>query len=540
MKKIYFTLILIAAVVTTNAQIALIKGDFENFSLQPNSVLNGVGNNTINGSFNSGNVEFRNQFSTGFGGYWSSGWAYSNMQNDSVEGTIYASYAKSGYNSSNYAVGKDGSVLELTGVDAGNPVQGMYVTNNTYAGLSMKNGDMFGKKFGGDSGDDPDFFVLTIKAYSGGALKADSVNFYLADFRFSDHTQDYIVKDWTWVNLSALGNADSLLFILNSSDVGQFGMNTPAYFCIDDVITDSDTADMENLFLYPNSNWDRGDAALNTLYEDSVAFYPSTYNVSSLGDFWSAGFAISNKKDTTTAGHNNMYSVISGQGNGNSSNYAIGQNGSTIHLKNTIPGSIVHGIYVNNTTYAALSMRTGDSFAKKFGGVSGNDSDFFVLTIKGYKNGAITSDSVNFYLADFRFADNNNDYIVKDWTFVRLSDLGVVDSLLFSLSSSDVGPFGMNTPAFFAIDDVTIYLSSAAVTASAKNHELKIYPNPASSFVNVEAHHQVVAVSVYDLSGKEMIHTTESSVDLSALNTGMYIIRVETEACVISRRLIKN
>jgi hypothetical protein len=125
----------------------------------------------------------------------------------------------------------------LQGAAAGGAVEGFYVTNGTYPYLSMLEGDGFAKKFGGESGDDPDFFLLTIKKYLGGELGADSVNFYLADYRFEDNSQDYIVEEWTYVDLSTLGNADSLQFTMSSTDNSMFGMNTPAYFCIDDLTT---------------------------------------------------------------------------------------------------------------------------------------------------------------------------------------------------------------------------------------------------------------------------------------------------------------
>jgi hypothetical protein len=101
----------------------------------------------------------------------------------------------------------------------------------------MKNGHQFAKKFGGPTGTDPDWFRLTVKAWYSGALSTDSVDVYLADFRSADSTQDYILKTWKYVSLKKLGNVDSLTFSLNSSDVGSFGMNTPAYFCLDDLIT---------------------------------------------------------------------------------------------------------------------------------------------------------------------------------------------------------------------------------------------------------------------------------------------------------------
>ena len=114
-------------------------------------------------------------------------------------------------------------------------------------------------------------------------------------------------------------------------------------------------------------------------------------------------------------------------------------------------------MYITNTTYAALSMLNGDSFAKKFGGASGNDPDWFLLTITGKNASGGTTGTVDFYLADYQFENNANDYIVDDWTFVDLTALGdIVKSLEFALSSSDVGQWGMNTPASFAMDSLTV------------------------------------------------------------------------------------
>ena len=45
------------------------------------------------------------------------------------------------------------------------------------------------------------------------------------------------VKEWTWWDLSSLNTADmsisSIYFTVESTDVGEWGMNTPAYFCLD-------------------------------------------------------------------------------------------------------------------------------------------------------------------------------------------------------------------------------------------------------------------------------------------------------------------
>jgi hypothetical protein len=99
-------------------------------------------------------------------------------------------------------------------------------------------------------------------------------------------------------------------------------------------------------------------------------------------------------------------------------------------------------------------MLNGDSFAKKFGGSGGNDPDWFFLTMTGKDAAGVVTGTVDFYLADFQFADNQLDYIVNNWRFVDLTPLGVVKSIEFSLSSSDTSAWGMNTPAYFAIDTI--------------------------------------------------------------------------------------
>ena len=161
------------------------------------------------------------------------------------------------------------------------------------------------------------------------------------------------------------------------------------------------------------------------------------------GCCWS-GFTYSNMTDTTTAGYTNQFSAITGGGVNGSANYAIGNPGAygVSRLDFATP-SIVEGAYFTNTTYAYLSMRDGDSFAKQFG-----IGDFFTLTVTGLDAADNVTGSVNISLA----RDIN---LVDMWIWNDLMQLGVVSALEFSLSSSDVGVYGMNTPAYFAMDNLT-------------------------------------------------------------------------------------
>jgi len=206
-------------------------------------------------------------------------------------------------------------------------------------------------------------------------------------------------------------------------------------------------ATFDDLDLAANSYWN-GANGNGGFVSGGFAFY-NNYNPDYSS--WDS-FAYSNVVDTTTPGYANQYAAVTGGGH-NSENYAVA------YLGYAMPPTVlafraatISGMYVTNTTYAYLSMRDGDDYAKKFGGDTGNDPDWFKLTIKGWKDG-VEVGTKEFYLADYRFDDNSRDYIVDDWTWVDLSSLGEVDKLTFTLSSSDNGQWGMNTPAYFALDD---------------------------------------------------------------------------------------
>jgi Domain of unknown function (DUF4465) len=181
-------------------------------------------------------------------------------------------------------------------------------------------------------------------------------------------------------------------------------------------------------------------------------------------------FAYSNTVDNATAGFENQYSAFPGSGRGpGQDNYAVA-NGFRDLLDPTSPmelaalptlelqaGMRVTQAYVSNATYAALSMLHGDAFAKKFGGPSGNDPDFLMLTAYGTDSGGMPlPERVDFYLADYRFTNSADDYIVDEWELLDLSPLARAKRIHFNLTSSDVGLFGMNTPGYFVIDDLKV------------------------------------------------------------------------------------
>ena len=105
-------------------------------------------------------------------------------------------------------------------------LKSMMVNNSTYAYLDMKFGSLYSKKFAAG-----DWFKLIIAGYKN-EVETAKVEFYLADFRDG---KTILVNNWTKVVLEKLNEVDKIKFTMESSDSGEWGINTPAYACIDNI-----------------------------------------------------------------------------------------------------------------------------------------------------------------------------------------------------------------------------------------------------------------------------------------------------------------
>ena len=235
-------------------------------------------------------------------------------------------------------------------------------------------------------------------------------------------------------------------------------------------------ADFEDLALAPESYWNGSDGSAG--FDSGGATFVNRYNF--LWASWD-GFAYSNSTNNTTPGWGNQYSALAGSGYGGSSNYGLAHGYSDtldptdVGQLETLPyfdlpdGNAIQGAYVTNTTYTGLSMLNGDAFAVKFGwrdtnqdgdyedpaDIKGDFPDWLLLTAYGTDaSGTPLPGKVDFYLADYQFDNDGLDYLLDGWAHVDLSPLAAAERLYFNLTSSDVGSWGMNTPAYFAIDNI--------------------------------------------------------------------------------------
>jgi len=258
------------------------------------------------------------------------------------------------------------------------------------------------------------------------------------------------------------------------------------------------------------------------------------------------GFAYSKKKDTITAGYSNDLSAIAGGGYNSSLKYATAYS-STYYGGDAIlvlpAKDSVMGFYITNGTYATLSIKNGDFSGKKFGGTTGNDPDYLKTTAYGWENGMI-KDSVDFFLADYRFSNNANDYIVKNWRWFNLKSLGKVDSISFGFQSSDNHPiFGMNTPSYFCMDNFTFKGITLSLSDIEKSTIENVYPNPFEDHINIVVSAKST-LTLLNIDGRVALkldlEVGNNTINTNNLFSGIYIVRINNSIESKSFKIVKK
>jgi hypothetical protein len=71
---------------------------------------------------------------------------------------------------------------------------------------------------------------------------------------------------------------------------------------------------------------------------------------------------------------------------------------------------------------------------------------------------------------------------------------------------------------------------------------VRVYPNPATTFLTVDGYNQGTITEVYDVNGRMIFTKTISSnqLDISSLSKGLYIIRLNPLQDNVVRKFVKK
>lgn len=118
---------------------------------------------------------------------------------------------------------------------------GCYVCNSPYVYYAIQQGSDYSKKF-----EQGDWFKLIAHGVDEFGEEVGSVEYFLADYRSQNPDEWTLIDSWEWLDLRSLGRVMTVYFTFESSDIGQWGINTPTYFCLDKyTVSDEEPSSVE-------------------------------------------------------------------------------------------------------------------------------------------------------------------------------------------------------------------------------------------------------------------------------------------------------
>ena len=134
--------------------------------------------------------------------------------------------------------------------------------------------------------------------------------------------------------------------------------------------------------------------------------------------------------------------------------------------------------------------------------------------------------------------------IGSDWKSFTGTAYAVTDTFVYFVTARDSAIYKVTMKSFaggskgkttFNFYQATLGLESSEVAEA-----LSLYPNPSNGIVRINSDLSIESISVIDLQGQMLLSTKENFVDASNLNSGIYLVLIQTEAGLIKKTLIKE
>lgn len=394
-------------------------------------------------------------------------------------------------------------------------VKGMYITNNAYTLNSLENGDSF---VGGEF-TQGDYYMVTATGYDKTNNKTQSIDIYLADYRSTNTKEHFIVKDWKWIDLSALGKVKTVRFTVSGSRNNNMGLTTPAYFCIDNFNSDK-------IEFAPNIKDAIPDVEVDEDAEDTVIDLTSLFTDSDNEDELITMKLVSsvNSKLLSASISDNKLTIA----------YKANQSGSEqISIKASSNGKTVtssFNVVVNPVDDAPIVEQ---EVVNKVVDVNAPDESIDLSSV--------------FFDIDDEFLEYSVE--VDNDQLVAVSIDG--NYLNIHYQANQAGEVNVTLKAEANNQSVetsfTIVVNFTTGIEDLEQKGLSIYPNPCQDYFWLEMgdYEGMLNVSIISLTGRvvktnKLQYISRERIDMTGLQTGMYIIRLQTSEGSFVKKILKN
>ncbi|MQP24319.1 T9SS type A sorting domain-containing protein [Flavobacterium sp. LMO8] len=136
--------------------------------------------------------------------------------------------------------------------------------------------------------------------------------------------------------------------------------------------------------------------------------------------------------------------------------------------------------------------------------------------------------------------------VANQWVSVDVPITALGGVVANNLTRTDVAQIGITTAMVSNVWYDNIYLHKNTILSSDNFNvtKVKLYPNPTSNILNIEAGANIQSIAVYNVLGQEVMNREANdstiSLDVSSLNAGVYVIKTMIDGNVSSTKFIKE
>ncbi|WP_299129034.1 LamG-like jellyroll fold domain-containing protein [uncultured Winogradskyella sp.] len=174
-----------------------------------------------------------------------------------------------------------------------------------------------------------------------------------------------------------------------------------------------------------------------------------------------------------------------------------------------------------------------NNLALTFVNLSGTNIEYLDLTLQTNLTSVYVRDCPSLLAMDISNGNNSN-----------IAQFNYNSQLTPNLSCVAVDNVAYANNTFSQRDAANVFTTACTLLSVEEFdavNDLIIYPNPTSSFINIETKFEFKNAVIYSILGKEVLQISSKSINISELNNGVYLIKVKDENGNISiKRFVKQ
>jgi len=245
--------------------------------------------------------------------------------------------------------------------------------------------------------------------------------------------------------------------------------------------------------------------------------------------FWSNNrFYFTHKDNSTGTVSNTFYNSVNDAITLNEWNHVAVVCNSTDGANGSIK-LYVNGVDVTASAYDANPLVGGDANNDVFVSYGGGDYSNMMAREVRIKKVAVDPADFNTNLSDDNYITDADTAVL--FNFAEGTGLTTVNSA--SGIDANFGYGGSHYPTWVLLSETVASVQNNNLT------DFSVYPNPANNIVNIQSNDTVKNISIFNILGKMVYNQNDiNSVNLSNFNSGIYLIKVETEKGIGTRKLV--